>query len=98
MDITFTVSGTRGYLMGSEVSDALMTLTVVEFSFYMGFPVLQIAERELLETSLTHFTETVLNRNKKDFSSPTAFHYPELNTSQLLRSTWVRTGKVLHAV
>uniref|UniRef100_A0A3B3E173 UPF0606 protein KIAA1549-like n=1 Tax=Oryzias melastigma TaxID=30732 RepID=A0A3B3E173_ORYME len=64
VDITFTVSGTRGYLMGSEVSDALMTLTVVEFSFYMGFPVLQIAE---------------------------PFHYPELNTSQLLRSTWVRT-------
>lgn len=23
---------------------------------------------------------------------PTAFHYPELNTSQLLRSSWVRTG------
>ncbi|RVE72258.1 hypothetical protein OJAV_G00060080 [Oryzias javanicus] len=64
VDITFTVSGTKGHLMGSEVSDALMTLTVVEFSFYMGFPVLQIAE---------------------------PFHYPELNTSQLLRSTWVRT-------
>lgn len=24
----------------------------------------------------------------------TAFHYPELNTTQLLRSSWVRTGKV----
>uniref|UniRef100_A0A3P9KLS9 Si:ch211-1e14.1 n=1 Tax=Oryzias latipes TaxID=8090 RepID=A0A3P9KLS9_ORYLA len=64
VEITFTISGTRGYLKGSEVSDALMTLTVVEFSFYMGFPVLQIGE---------------------------PFHYPELNTSQLLRSTWVRT-------
>ncbi|XP_040894359.1 UPF0606 protein KIAA1549 [Toxotes jaculatrix] len=64
VDITFTVSGSRGYLMGSEVSNALMKLTMVEFSYYMGFPVLQIAE---------------------------PFHYPELNTSQLLRSSWVRT-------
>ncbi|KAM8892780.1 UPF0606 protein KIAA1549-like isoform 3-T4 [Spinachia spinachia] len=64
VDLTFTVRGSRGYLMGSEVSNALMKLTMVEFSFYMGFPVLQIAE---------------------------PFHYPELNTSQLLRSSWVRT-------
>lgn len=46
VDITFTVRGSRGYLTGSEVSNALMKLTVVEFSYYMGFPVLQIAERE----------------------------------------------------
>lgn len=46
VDITFTVRGARGYVMGSEVSNALMTLTMVEFSYYMGFPVLQIAERE----------------------------------------------------
>ncbi|XP_026221713.1 UPF0606 protein KIAA1549 isoform X3 [Anabas testudineus] len=64
VDITFTVNGSAGYLMGSEVSNALMKLTMVEFSYYMGFPVLQIAE---------------------------PFHYPELNTSQLLRSSWVRT-------
>ncbi|XP_045893966.1 UPF0606 protein KIAA1549 isoform X1 [Micropterus dolomieu] len=64
VDITFTVRSSRGYLMGSEVSNALMKLTVVEFSYYMGFPVLQIAE---------------------------PFHYPELNTSHLLRSSWVRT-------
>uniref|UniRef100_A0A3B5BJF6 UPF0606 protein KIAA1549-like n=1 Tax=Stegastes partitus TaxID=144197 RepID=A0A3B5BJF6_9TELE len=64
VDITFTVRGSRGYLTGSEVSNALMKLTMVEFSYYMGFPVLQIAE---------------------------PFHYPELNTSQLLRSSWVRT-------
>ncbi|XP_069385329.1 UPF0606 protein KIAA1549 isoform X5 [Paralichthys olivaceus] len=64
VDITFTVRGSREYLMGSEVSNALMKLTMVEFSYYMGFPVLQIAE---------------------------PFHYPELNTSQLLRSSWVRT-------
>ncbi|XP_034444196.1 UPF0606 protein KIAA1549 isoform X1 [Hippoglossus hippoglossus] len=64
VDITFTVHGSRGYLMGSEVSNALMKLTMVEFSYYMGFPVLQIAE---------------------------PFHYPELNTSQVLRSSWVKT-------
>lgn len=46
VDITFTVKGSTGYLMGSEVSNALMRLTMVEFSYYMGFPVLQIAERE----------------------------------------------------
>ncbi|TKS73174.1 UPF0606 protein KIAA1549 [Collichthys lucidus] len=64
VDITFTVRSSRGYLMGSEVSNALMKLTMVEFSYYMGFPVLQIAE---------------------------PFHYPELNTSHVLRSSWVRT-------
>ncbi|XP_077425579.1 UPF0606 protein KIAA1549 isoform X2 [Vanacampus margaritifer] len=64
VDITFTVHSPQGYLMGSEVSIALMQLTKVEFSYYMGFPVLQIAE---------------------------PFHYPELNTSQSLRSSWVRT-------
>ncbi|XP_029379670.1 UPF0606 protein KIAA1549 [Echeneis naucrates] len=64
VDITFTVRGSRGYLIGSEVSNALMKLTMVEFSYYMGFPVLQIAE---------------------------PFHYPELNTSQVLRSSWVKT-------
>lgn len=46
VDITFAVSGSRGFLMGSNVSNALLKLTVVEFSFYIGFPVLQIAERE----------------------------------------------------
>ncbi|XP_030282152.1 UPF0606 protein KIAA1549 isoform X4 [Sparus aurata] len=64
VDITFTVRGSKGYVMGSEVSNALMKLTMVEFSYYMGFPVLQIAE---------------------------PFHYPALNTSQVLRSSWVRT-------
>lgn len=46
VDITFTVRSAWGYLLGSEVSNALMKLTMVEFSYYMGFPVLQIAERE----------------------------------------------------
>uniref|UniRef100_A0A8C6T5G4 Si:ch211-1e14.1 n=1 Tax=Neogobius melanostomus TaxID=47308 RepID=A0A8C6T5G4_9GOBI len=64
VDIVFTVRGSKGHVMGSEVSNALLKLTMVEFSYYMGFPVLQIAE---------------------------PFHYPELNTSQLLRSSWVKT-------
>ncbi|XP_061629253.1 UPF0606 protein KIAA1549 isoform X8 [Phyllopteryx taeniolatus] len=64
VDITFTARSPQGYLTGSEVSIALMKLTKVEFSYYMGFPVLQIAE---------------------------PFHYPKLNTSQFLRSSWVRT-------
>uniref|UniRef100_A0A3B5AG43 KIAA1549 ortholog n=1 Tax=Stegastes partitus TaxID=144197 RepID=A0A3B5AG43_9TELE len=63
VDITFAVRDGRGYLPGSEVSEHLRKLSVVEFSFYVGFPALQIAE----------------------------FHYPELNTSHHLRSTWVRT-------
>lgn len=64
VDITFAVRDGRGYLPGSEVSEHLRKLSLVEFSFYIGFPVLQIAE---------------------------PFHYPELNTSHHLRSTWVRT-------
>lgn len=51
VDITFTVRGPNGYLPGSEVSNALLELTTVEFSYYMGFPVLQIAERESLKSS-----------------------------------------------
>uniref|UniRef100_A0A3P8UG33 Si:dkeyp-27e10.3 n=1 Tax=Amphiprion percula TaxID=161767 RepID=A0A3P8UG33_AMPPE len=63
VDVTFAVRDGRDYLPGSEVSEHLRKLTLVEFSFYVGFPALQIAE----------------------------FHYPELNTSHHLRSTWVRT-------
>ncbi|XP_071199922.1 UPF0606 protein KIAA1549-like isoform X3 [Salvelinus alpinus] len=64
VDVTFAVRGAIGYLKGSEVSNHLRLLNMVEFSYYLGFPVLQIAE---------------------------PFHYPELNTTQLLRSSWVRT-------
>ncbi|KAK2882778.1 hypothetical protein Q8A73_021711 [Channa argus] len=64
VDITYAVRDGRGYLLGSEVSEHLRKLSLVEFSFYVGFPTLQIAE---------------------------PFHYPELNTSHHLRSTWVRT-------
>uniref|UniRef100_A0A3Q4N102 UPF0606 protein KIAA1549-like n=1 Tax=Neolamprologus brichardi TaxID=32507 RepID=A0A3Q4N102_NEOBR len=64
VDIMFAVRDGRGYLTGSEVSEHLRKLSLVEFSFYVGFPALQIAE----------------------------FHYPELNTSHHLRSTWVLLG------
>ncbi|XP_023253059.1 UPF0606 protein KIAA1549-like [Seriola lalandi dorsalis] len=64
VEITFAMRDGRGYLPGSEVSEHLRKLSVVEFSFYVGFPAVQIAE---------------------------PFHYPELNTSHHLRSTWVRT-------
>ncbi|XP_029107942.1 UPF0606 protein KIAA1549 isoform X2 [Scleropages formosus] len=64
VDITFAVRDASGYLKGSEVSGHLRLLSMVEFSFYLGFPVLQIAE---------------------------PFHYPELNVSHVLRSSWVKT-------
>ncbi|XP_069001536.1 UPF0606 protein KIAA1549 isoform X3 [Embiotoca jacksoni] len=64
VDVMFAVRDGRGYLPGSEVSENLRKLSLVEFSFYVGFPAVQIAE---------------------------PFHYPELNTSHHLRSTWVRT-------
>ncbi|XP_070785251.1 UPF0606 protein KIAA1549 [Enoplosus armatus] len=64
VDISFAVRDGRDYLPGSEVSEHLRKLSLVEFSFYVGFPALQIAE---------------------------PFHYPELNSSHHLRSTWVRT-------
>nr|XP_684863.4 UPF0606 protein KIAA1549 isoform X2 [Danio rerio] len=64
VEITFAVHDMRGYVPGTEVSALLRQLSVVEFSYYLGYPVRQIAE---------------------------PFHYPELNTTQLLRSSWVRT-------
>ncbi|XP_048193669.1 UPF0606 protein KIAA1549 homolog [Perognathus longimembris pacificus] len=64
VNIIFAVRGAQGFLNGSEVSELLRNLSVVEFSFYLGYPVLQIAE---------------------------PFQYPQLNLSQLLKSSWVRT-------
>ncbi|XP_052386813.1 UPF0606 protein KIAA1549 [Carassius gibelio] len=64
VEITFAVRDIRGYVPGTEVSTQLRQLSVVEYSYYLGYPVWQIAE---------------------------PFHYPELNTTQLLRSSWVRT-------
>lgn len=46
VEITFAVRDGRDYLLGSEVSEHLRKLSLVEFSFYVGFPVLQIAERK----------------------------------------------------
>nr|XP_045016482.1 UPF0606 protein KIAA1549 homolog [Jaculus jaculus] len=64
VNIIFAVKSSQGFLNGSEVSELLRNLSVVEFSFYLGYPVLQIAE---------------------------PFQYPQLNLSQLLKSSWVRT-------
>ncbi|XP_059567904.1 UPF0606 protein KIAA1549 homolog [Myotis daubentonii] len=64
VNIIFAVKGTQGFWNGTQVSELLRNLSVVEFSFYLGYPVLQIAE---------------------------PFQYPQLNLSQLLKSSWVRT-------
>ncbi|NWV85725.1 K1549 protein, partial [Dasyornis broadbenti] len=64
VSIVFAIRDRYGFLNGSAVSEQLRNLSVVEFSFYLGFPVQQIAE---------------------------PFHYPKLNVSQLMKSSWVRT-------
>ncbi|XP_036616225.1 UPF0606 protein KIAA1549 homolog [Trichosurus vulpecula] len=64
VNIIFAVKSKKGFLNGSEVSEILRNLSMVEFSFYLGYPVLQIAE---------------------------PFQYPQLNLSQLMKSSWVRT-------
>ncbi|XP_063164444.1 UPF0606 protein KIAA1549 homolog isoform X2 [Candoia aspera] len=64
VQIMFAIREKRGFLNGSEVSELLRNLSVVEFSFYLGFPVQQIAE---------------------------PIYYPQLNTSHLMKSSWVRT-------
>uniref|UniRef100_A0A8C8RI48 KIAA1549 n=1 Tax=Pelusios castaneus TaxID=367368 RepID=A0A8C8RI48_9SAUR len=64
VNIVFAIQDKYGFLNGSDISEMLRNLSVVEFSFYLGFPVQQIAE---------------------------PFHYPQLNVSQLMKSSWVRT-------
>ncbi|KAF6276039.1 hypothetical protein mRhiFer1_007316 [Rhinolophus ferrumequinum] len=64
VNIVFAVRGAQGFWNGTRVSELLRNLSLVEFSFYLGYPVLQIAE---------------------------PFQYPQLNLSQLLKSSWVRT-------
>ncbi|XP_078273115.1 UPF0606 protein KIAA1549 [Rhinoraja longicauda] len=44
VNITFAIYSQRGFLNGSDVSDLLRILNLVEFSFYLGFPVLKTAE------------------------------------------------------
>lgn len=46
VNVVFAVRSAQGFVNGSEVSELLRNLSVVEFSFYLGYPVLQIAERE----------------------------------------------------
>lgn len=53
VSIVFAIRDRYGFLNGSEVSEQLRNLSVVEFSFYLGFPVQQIAEREYLLLSNT---------------------------------------------
>lgn len=48
VSIVFAIRDRYGFLNGSEVSEQLRNLSVVEFSFYLSFPVQQIAEREYL--------------------------------------------------
>lgn len=48
VSIVFAIRDRYGFLNGSEVSEQLRNLSMVEFSFYLGFPVQQIAEREYL--------------------------------------------------
>ncbi|XP_055979945.1 UPF0606 protein KIAA1549 homolog [Sorex fumeus] len=64
VSVVFAVRGTQGFLSGVDVSERLRNLSVVEFSFYLGYPVLQVAE---------------------------PFQYLQLNLSQLLKASWVRT-------
>lgn len=46
VNIVFAVKSAQGFWNGTQVSELLRNLSVVEFSFYLGYPVLQIAERE----------------------------------------------------
>ncbi|XP_063053283.1 UPF0606 protein KIAA1549 isoform X2 [Engraulis encrasicolus] len=64
VDVVFAVRDAQGYLRGADLSAHLRALSTVEFSYYLGLPVLQIAE---------------------------PVHYPELNMTLLLRSSWVKT-------
>ncbi|XP_063303690.1 UPF0606 protein KIAA1549 homolog [Pelobates fuscus] len=42
--VSYAVKERSGFLNGSDVSDQLRNLSLVEFSFFLGFPVKQIAE------------------------------------------------------
>ena len=46
VNIVFAVKSAQGFWNGTQVSELLRNLSVVEFSFYLGYPVLQVAERE----------------------------------------------------
>lgn len=63
VEITFAVRDGRGYLLGSEVSDRLRKLSLVEFSFFVGFPTVQIAERKTQGLERFKFQVLVQRRN-----------------------------------
>ncbi|XP_075066743.1 UPF0606 protein KIAA1549 homolog isoform X2 [Mixophyes fleayi] len=42
--VSYAVRDRNGFMNGSDVSDQLRNLSLVEFSFFLGFPVKQIAE------------------------------------------------------
>lgn len=46
VDVVFAVRDARGFLQGADVSSHLRILNMVEYSYYLGLPVLQIAERK----------------------------------------------------
>ncbi|KAK7129860.1 hypothetical protein R3I93_019489 [Phoxinus phoxinus] len=59
VDITFSVRDSQGFLTGSDVSGHMRQLSAVEFSFYLGFPTLQIAEPfNYPELNVSHLLRT----------------------------------------
>lgn len=59
VEITFAVRDMRGYVPGTEVSALLRQLSMVEYSYYLGFPVRQIAERESTHSLLFDYINTL---------------------------------------
>lgn len=76
VDITFALHDGRGYLLGSEVSGHLRHLSTVEFSFYLGFPVLQIAERK----SHTHLIYPSLTLHAHPIYTPVTIPHMHVHT------------------
>ena len=58
VDVVFVVRDARGFLQGADVSAHLRILNMVEFSYYLGLPVLQIAERTLHTSHTSHTSHT----------------------------------------
>lgn len=73
VDVTFVVGDARGYILGSEVSSHLRRLSVVEFSYYLGYPVQQIAEREpnlqasSMSSNCNHFNNVLISFCQQHF-------------------------------
>lgn len=93
VDITFAVRDGRGYLPGSEVSEHLRKLSLVEFSFYVGFPALQIAERTRRYTNPSHVTVNIKPTICKAFLSNFC-KQPFTTLSSTLHTTCAPPGSV----